>query len=97
LHPGLIAVSSFPQADWLQLFPSRSRSRPQCWREVRNSSTGYFHTLREICQRPSTWIRSVEFIQQSAPALSQLIEGISSLTFSGSASSDYDAHDSPEN
>jgi hypothetical protein len=28
-------------------------------------------------------------IQQSAPALSQLIEGISSHTFSGSASSDY--------
>jgi hypothetical protein len=34
-------------------------------------------------------VRTGELIQQSAPALSQLIEGISSLTFSGSASSDY--------
>ena len=50
---------------------------------------GYFHTLREICRQPSRWVRTGELIRQSAPGLSQLIEGISSLTFSGSASSDY--------
>jgi hypothetical protein len=50
---------------------------------------GYFHALHEICQLPSTWIGTSEFMKQSAPALSRIIEGISSLTFSGSGSSDY--------
>jgi tagatose-6-phosphate ketose/aldose isomerase len=50
---------------------------------------GYFHTLREICQQPSTWIRTGELMEQSAPALSRCIEGISSLTLSGSGSSEF--------
>jgi fructoselysine-6-P-deglycase FrlB-like protein len=50
---------------------------------------GYFHTLREICQQPSTWLRTGELMRQSAPALSPLVEGISGLTISGSGSSDY--------
>ena len=91
LHPGLISVSSFPQADWLQTL---SKSQPIATAMLtRNPEEqhrlGYFHALREICQQSSTWIRTGELIQQSAPALSQLIAGISSLTFSGSGSSDY--------
>ena len=86
-----MSVSSFPQADWLQTL---SKSQPIAAEMPARSPEeqhrlGYFHTLREKCQQPSTWIRTGELIQQSAPALSQLIEGISSLTFSGSASSDY--------
>ena len=86
-----MSVSSFPQADWLQTL---SKSQPIAAEMLARSPEeqhrlGHFHTLREICQQPSTWIRTGELIQQSAPALSHLIEGISSLTFSGSASSDY--------
>ena len=86
-----MSVSSFPQADWLRTL---CKSQPIAAEMLARSPEeqrrlGYFHTLREICQQPSTWIRTGELMRQSAPALFQLIEGISSLTFSGSGSSDY--------
>jgi hypothetical protein len=70
---------------------SLNRSRPKCCREAPKEQhrLGYLHTLREICQQPSTWIRTSERMRQSAPALFRLLEGISSLTLSGSGSSDY--------
>jgi len=43
---------------------------------------GYFHTLREICQQPATWIHTAQLMQQSARELSPLVEGISSLVLS---------------
>src|ERR1035437_5988303 len=86
-----MSVSSFLQADWRQTL---SKSQPIAAEMLARSPEeqhrlGYFHTLREICQQPSTWIRTGELMRHSAPALSQLIEGISSLTFSGSGSSAY--------
>jgi tagatose-6-phosphate ketose/aldose isomerase len=50
---------------------------------------GYFHTLREICQQPSTWIRTAELMQQSARELSLLVRGISNVVLSGSGSSEF--------
>src|SRR5882757_980831 len=50
---------------------------------------GYFHTLREICQQPSTWTHTSELMVQSTPALLHRLEGISSLTLTGSGSSEY--------
>jgi tagatose-6-phosphate ketose/aldose isomerase len=86
-----MSVTSVPLADWLQRL---CKSQPIAAEMLARSPEeqhrlGYFHTLREICQQPSTWIRTSELMRQSAPALSRLIEGVSSLTFSGSGSSDY--------
>jgi tagatose-6-phosphate ketose/aldose isomerase len=50
---------------------------------------GYFHTLREICQQPATWIHTAKLMQESAGKISPLIEGISSLVLSGSGSSEF--------
>ena len=50
---------------------------------------GYFHTLREICQQPATWIHTAQLMQQSGRELSPLVEGISSLVLSGSGSSEF--------
>ncbi len=50
---------------------------------------GYFHTLREICQQPATWIHTAKLMQESAREISPLIEGISSLVLSGSGSSEF--------
>src|SRR5258708_1920376 len=50
---------------------------------------GYFHTLREIYQQPSTWSRTAELMVQSAPALRHGLDGISSLTLTGSGSSEF--------
>jgi tagatose-6-phosphate ketose/aldose isomerase len=50
---------------------------------------GYFHTLREICQQPSTWIRTAELMRQSVRELSPLVKSIASLILSGSGSSEF--------
>lgn len=50
---------------------------------------GYRDTLREICQQPSTWNSTCELMLKSAPLITPLLKGISSLIFSGSGSSDY--------
>jgi len=50
---------------------------------------GYFHTIREICQQPSTWTLTSELMVCSTPALIHGLEGISSLALTGSGSSEY--------
>jgi tagatose-6-phosphate ketose/aldose isomerase len=50
---------------------------------------GYFHTLREICQQPSTWLRTCKVMRSRAADLQSIVAGISSLTLTGSGSSEY--------
>ncbi len=50
---------------------------------------GYYHTLREICQQPSTWIRTCELMRGNAAALRSILTGVSSLVLTGSGSSEY--------
>ncbi len=50
---------------------------------------GYFHTLREILQQPSTWLDTGERMLGQAPELSRWMEGIRSLVLTGSGSSEY--------
>ena len=50
---------------------------------------GYFHTLREILQQPSTWLDTGERMLCQAPELSRRMEGIRSLVLTGSGSSEY--------
>jgi tagatose-6-phosphate ketose/aldose isomerase len=86
-----MSVTSVPLADWLQrLCKSQAIAGEMLARSPEEQHRlGYFHTLREICRQPSTWIRTCELMTNSSPALSRLIEGGSSLTLSGSGSSDY--------
>jgi tagatose-6-phosphate ketose/aldose isomerase len=77
--------------DWLQLL---SKSQPIAAEMLAKDPEdqrrlGYVHTLREICQQPWTWIRTATLMQQFAPVLSPLVEGLSSLVLSGSGSSDF--------
>ena len=50
---------------------------------------GYFHTLREICQQPVTWMHTAKLMQESAPEIAPLLKEISSLVLSGSGSSEF--------
>ncbi len=50
---------------------------------------GYFHTLREILQQPSTWLDTGERILCQASELSRWMTGIRSLVLTGSGSSEY--------
>jgi tagatose-6-phosphate ketose/aldose isomerase len=50
---------------------------------------GYFHTIREICQQPWTWLRTCERMLASGHALKEELKGIHSLALTGSGSSEY--------
>lgn len=52
---------------------------------------GYFHTIREICQQPWTWLRTCERMLASGDALKEELKGIRSLALTGSGSSEYAA------
>jgi tagatose-6-phosphate ketose/aldose isomerase len=50
---------------------------------------GYFHTIREIFQQPSTWRRTSELLSGRVDGLRPVVSGISSLILTGSGSSEY--------
>jgi tagatose-6-phosphate ketose/aldose isomerase len=52
-------------------------------------SAGYFHTLREICQQPLTWIKTAEQMIASAAELQDCVQGIEALVLTGSGSSEF--------
>ena len=52
---------------------------------------GYFHTIREICQQPWTWLRTCERMISSRAGLLEALKGIHSLALTGSGSSEYAA------
>ena len=57
--------------------------------EADQKHLGYFHTLREICQQPSTWLRTCDQMVAATEVVSQVQAGIRSLTLTGSGSSQY--------
>ena len=53
---------------------------------------GYFHTLREILQQPSSWIHTAEQMSALASDLRPGLAGIRNLVLTGSGSSEYAGH-----
>ena len=53
---------------------------------------GYFHTLREIFQQPSSWIHTAEQMSALASDLRPCLAGIRNLVLTGSGSSEYAGH-----
>jgi tagatose-6-phosphate ketose/aldose isomerase len=50
---------------------------------------GYFHTLREILQQPSTWIRTAQQMSDRTTELRPSVQGARLLVLTGSGSSEY--------
>src|SRR2546429_1141027 len=89
-------MSSVPvvsQAEWqLTLTDSQARAAELFGRpEAEQRHLGYFHTLREICQQPWTWLRTCDRMIASRESLRQIMEGVRSITLTGSGSSQYAA------
>jgi tagatose-6-phosphate ketose/aldose isomerase len=57
--------------------------------EADQKRLGYFHTLREICQQPETWLRTCGQMVEATEIVKQVHVGIRSLTLTGSGSSQY--------
>ena len=79
------------QAKWqLTLTNSQARAAQLFGKsEAEQSHLGYFHTLREICQQPWTWLRTCDQMIASRDSLREFTRGIRSLAFTGSGSSEY--------
>lgn len=52
-------------------------------------SAGYFHTLREICQQPITWIKTAEQMIASEAELRDCTQKMQTLVLTGSGSSEF--------
>ncbi|HWQ53717.1 MAG TPA: hypothetical protein VN442_08530 [Bryobacteraceae bacterium] len=57
--------------------------------EQEQQESGYEHTLREICQQPSTWPATAATTALRSGALGAALEGVQALVFTGSGSSLY--------
>lgn len=50
---------------------------------------GYFHTLRELCQQPATWLKTRDLMLGESSRVARIVSGIFDLTLTGSGSSEY--------
>ena len=81
-------------SDWLRDVCAR---QPEAARllaapEEEQRRRGYFHTLREIFQQPSSWIRTAEQLTELASDLAPFVAGLRNLILTGSGSSEYAGH-----
>src|SRR5438309_11053198 len=87
------SASLLTQSDWQHaLTKDQARAAELFGRpEADQKRLGYFHTLREICQQPWTWLRTCDRMIASRENLRQIMEGVRSVTLTGSGSSQYAA------
>jgi D-galactosamine 6-phosphate deaminase/isomerase len=86
-----MSPTSLVEPEWLRTLSER---QPKV-AELLSRSTeeqrrlGYFHTLREICQQPATWLRTSALMQANVARVRPVLKGIASLSLTGSGSSEY--------
>jgi tagatose-6-phosphate ketose/aldose isomerase len=81
-------------SDWLRDVCER---QPEAARllgapEEEQRQRGYFHTLREILQQPSSWMHTAQQMAGLASALRPAVDAIRNLVLTGSGSSEYAGH-----
>jgi tagatose-6-phosphate ketose/aldose isomerase len=79
------------QTEWQNTLTDSQKKAEQLFArtEEQRKQLGYFHTLREICQQPWTWLRTCERMIASSEGVRECLVGIRSLAFTGSGSSEY--------
>src|SRR6266849_2388454 len=87
------SASLLIQADWQRaLTNDQARAAELFGRpKTEQKRLGYFHTLKEICQQPWTWLRTCDRMIASRDSLKKDVAGIRSLVLTGSGSSEYAA------
>lgn len=86
-----MSTVSSPESEWLRALVQQQPKLAELLgtRPEEQQRLGYFHTLREILQQPSTWVRTCELMQRWSSALLASTKGIQSLVMTGSGSSEY--------
>ena len=84
-------TSVVTQSEWQRALIGNQRRAAQLFgrTEAEQKQRGYFHTLKEICQQPWTWMRTCERMTALRDTLLNSVSGIKSLVFTGSGSSEY--------
>src|SRR6267154_810562 len=84
---------SLTQADWQRALTNQQARASLLFgrTDAEQKRLGYFHTLREICQQPWTWLRTCERMIASSDSLGRDLAGIRHLSLTGSGSSEYAA------
>jgi tagatose-6-phosphate ketose/aldose isomerase len=84
-------TSEATQSEWQRALTGNQRKAAQLFgrTEAEQKQRGYFHTLKEICQQPWTWMRTCERMIALREPLLASVRGIKSLVFTGSGSSEY--------
>ena len=84
-------TSVVTQSEWQRALTGKQRKAAQLFgrTDAEQKQRGYFHTLKEICQQPWTWLRTCERMIALRDPLLASVSGIKSLVFTGSGSSEY--------
>ncbi len=79
------------QTEWQSRFTRSQAKAAQLFgrTEEQQKELGYFHTLKEICQQPWTWIRTCERMIASRDTLRKSLVDVRTLVLTGSGSSEY--------
>ena len=87
------SASLLSQTDWQYALTNRQARAAELFgrSETEQKRLGYFHTLKEICQQPWTWLRTCDRMIASRDDLKLNVAGIQSLALTGSGSSEYAA------
>src|SRR6266851_7462201 len=86
-----MSTTPLVEAEWLRKL---SQSQSQAAELLAPSAEeqqqlGYFHTFREICQQPSTWMQTCDLMCGLGPTLRGKLTDICSIVLTGSGSSEY--------
>jgi tagatose-6-phosphate ketose/aldose isomerase len=86
-----MSTTSLVEPEWLRKLSQRQPKAAELLGRSPEDQRrlGYFHTLREICQQPSTWMQTCALMQSQAAPLQAQLAGICGLILTGSGSSEY--------
>jgi tagatose-6-phosphate ketose/aldose isomerase len=87
------STSLLTQSEWQRALTKNQASAAELFGrpEAEQKRLGYFHTLREICQQPWTWLGTCDRMIALRDGLRKDVAGIRSLALTGSGSSEYAA------
>jgi D-galactosamine 6-phosphate deaminase/isomerase len=83
--------TSLVEPEWLRILSQRQPKAAELLARSPEEQhrLGYFHTVREICQQPATWLQTCELVISQSASLRSTMADIRSLTLTGSGSSEY--------
>jgi D-galactosamine 6-phosphate deaminase/isomerase len=78
-------------ANWLQALEETQPNLTQLLSRPaeEQQKNGYFHTLREICQQPYTWLKTAEQMISAGASLRELVADAEAIVLTGSGSSEF--------